>query len=102
MTCLLFYQAMHVGFATISCVYIYIYIYPSLFSIIGASKCICFQLDMHNGNLGFASIIYLFIYYYFFLWKDYNLTLYNHSKNRLVWCDVESHKRFEYIFLITN
>ena len=65
MTCLLFYQAMHVGFATISCVYIYIY--PSLFSIIGASKCICFQLDMHNGNLGFASIIYLFIIYLFFL-----------------------------------
>ena len=63
MTCLLFYQAMHVGFATISCVYIYIY--PSLFSIIGASKCICFQLDMHNGNLGFASIIYLFIYLFF-------------------------------------
>ena len=47
-------------------IYIYIYIYPSLFSIIGASKCICFQLDMHNGNLGFASIIYLFIYYLFF------------------------------------
>ena len=64
MTCLLFYQAMHVGFATISCVYIYIY--PSLFSIIGASKCICFQLDMHNGNLGFASII-LFILFYFFV-----------------------------------
>ena len=35
-------------------------------------------------------------------WKDHNLTPYNHSKNRLAWCDVECHKRFKYVFLITN
>ena len=35
-------------------------------------------------------------------WEDHNLTIYNHSKNRPTWCDVECHKRFECIFLITN
>ena len=35
-------------------------------------------------------------------WRDHNLTPYNHSKNRLAWCDVECHKRFKYVFLITN
>ena len=33
---------------------------------------------------------------------DHNLTFYNHSKNRPTWCDVEGHKRFEYVFLIIN
>ena len=33
---------------------------------------------------------------------DHNLTLYNHSKNRSALCDVECHKRFECVFLITN
>ena len=32
----------------------------------------------------------------------HNLTLYNHSKNKLAWCDVEGHKKFESVFLITN
>ena len=35
-------------------------------------------------------------------WGDHNLTLYNHSKNRYTWRDVETHKRFECVFLITN
>ena len=35
-------------------------------------------------------------------WGDHNLTPYNHSKNRHVWHDVECHKKFEYVFLITN
>ena len=35
-------------------------------------------------------------------WGDYNLTPYNHSKNKSAWCDVECHKRFECAFLITN
>ena len=35
-------------------------------------------------------------------WEDRNLTPYNYSKNRPVWCDVETHKRFECVFLITN
>ena len=35
-------------------------------------------------------------------WGDHNLTPYNHSKNRLAWRDVECHKRFECVFLITN
>ena len=38
----------------------------------------------------------------YFLLGDHNLTPYNHSKNRLAWCDVECHKRFECVFLITN
>ena len=33
---------------------------------------------------------------------DHNLTPYNHSKNRSAWCDVQGHKIFECIFLITN
>ena len=33
---------------------------------------------------------------------DHNLTPYNHSKNRHMWRDVECHKRFECVFLITN
>ena len=33
---------------------------------------------------------------------DHNLTLYNHSKNRLAWCDVENHKRFKCIIFIIN
>ena len=33
---------------------------------------------------------------------DHNLTPYNHSKNRLAWCDVENHKRFKCIVFITN
>ena len=33
---------------------------------------------------------------------DHNLTLYNHSKNRPTWRDVECHKRFEYVFFIIN
>ena len=37
-----------------------------------------------------------------FLGGDYNLTLYNHSKNRPAWCDVKGHKRFKCVFLITN
>ena len=32
----------------------------------------------------------------------HNLTPYNYFKNRLMWCSVESHKRFECIFLIIN
>ena len=35
-------------------------------------------------------------------WGNYNLTIYNHSKNRPAWCDVKCHKRFECVFLITN
>ena len=35
-------------------------------------------------------------------WEDHNLTPYNHSKNRLTWCYVECHKRFECVFLIIN
>ena len=34
--------------------------------------------------------------------RDHNLTSYNHSKNRHMWCNVEYHKRFECVFLITN
>ena len=33
---------------------------------------------------------------------DYNLTPYNHSKNRSAWRDVECCKRYECVFLITN
>ena len=33
---------------------------------------------------------------------DHNLTPYNYSKNRFVWCDVEYHKKFECVLLITN
>ena len=33
---------------------------------------------------------------------DHNLIPYNHSKNRLVWRDIEYYKRFECVFLITN
>ena len=33
---------------------------------------------------------------------DHNLTPYNHSKNRSAWCNVECHKIFECVFLITN
>ena len=38
----------------------------------------------------------------FFMLGDHNLTPYDHSKNRPVWCDIESHKKFEFVFLITN
>jgi len=37
-----------------------------------------------------------------FCWGDHNLTPYNYSKKRPAWCDVKTHKRFEYVFLITN
>ena len=33
---------------------------------------------------------------------DHNLTPYNHSKNKSMWCDVKCHKRFKCVFLITN
>ena len=33
---------------------------------------------------------------------NHNSALYNHSKNILLGCDVECHKKFESIFLITN
>ena len=33
---------------------------------------------------------------------DHNSTFYNHSKNKLAWPDVECHKRFECVFVITN
>ena len=33
---------------------------------------------------------------------DHNLTPYNRSKNRPAWYDVEYHKIFECVFLITN
>ena len=33
---------------------------------------------------------------------DHNLIPYNHSKNKLAYCDVEYHKRFKCVFLITN
>ena len=33
---------------------------------------------------------------------DHNLTLYNYSKNKIARRDVECHKIFECVFLITN
>ena len=33
---------------------------------------------------------------------DHNLTPYNHSKNKSMWCDVKCHKRFKCVFLIIN
>ena len=35
-------------------------------------------------------------------WGGHNLTPYNHSKNKPVWCDVECHKRIECVFLMIN
>ena len=36
------------------------------------------------------------------IWRNQNLISYNHSKNKLAWCDVKGYKRFENIFFISN